>query len=335
MVFTDIKNSTMLWELYPVAMRSAIKTHNTVMRRQMRIIGGYEVKTEGDAFIVAFPTITLALQWCFAVQTNLLSADWPAEILESESGNEIYHPERGDLLHRGLSVRMGCHWGTPVCEVDPITKRMDYFGPMMNRTSRISAVADGGQITISADVESELRQLEQLADSIGEVNLDVEDEFQNPFSSVKRDMEALKRTGFAISPIGERKLKGLENSEFIYLIYPNQLIGRLHMDRMKLEGTPPAQHQVEGAHAPIVPGPERIIISDDVRIIPLSDVRLLHILTYRIEKLCSTNMVNEDCDVLQQRRAHNLREEDSDEVIIQAVESLVTRIEVKHLTSVN
>ena len=198
----------------------------------------------------------------------------------------------------------------------------------MNRTARISAVADGGQITISADVEAELRALEQLADSVGDVNLDIDDEFESPFASVKRDMEALKRTGFAISPVGERKLKGLENSEFIYLIYPNQLIGRLHMDRLKLERTPPTQHQIEGAQAPIVPGPERIIISDDVRVIPLSDVRLLHILTYRIEKLCSTNMVSEDSDVLQQRRAHNLREEDPDEVIIQAVESLVTRIEV-------
>jgi adenylate cyclase len=296
------------------------------MRRQMRIIGGYEVKTEGDAFIVAFPTITLALQWCFAVQTNLLSADWPSEILESEHGNEIYHPERGDLLHRGLSVRMGCHWGTPVCETDPITRRMDYFGPMMNRTARISAVADGGQITISADVEAELRTLEQLADSLGETP-GADDEIETPLIQIKRDMEALKRTGFAISPVGERKLKGLENSEFIYLIYPNQLIGRLHMDRLKLEASLPT-HQVEGVHAPIVPGPERVVISDDVRIIPLSDVRLLHILAYRIERLCSTSMVPEDSDVLQQRRAHNLREEDPDEVIIQAVESLTTRIEV-------
>ena len=307
-------------------MRSAIKSHNVIMRRQMRIIGGYEVKTEGDAFIVAFPEITTALQWCFAVQTNLLSADWPSEILDSEHGSEIYHPERGDLLHRGLSVRMGCHYGNPVCEVDPITRRMDYFGPMMNRTSRISAVADGGQITISSDVEAELRNLESLADSIGDA-ADVDDT-DLPLLNVKREMEALKRTGFAISPVGERKLKGLENLEFIYLIYPNQLIGRLHMDRMKMEGTPPTQHQLEGAQAPIVPGPERIIISDDVRIIPLSDVRLLHMLAYRIEKLCSLNMVNEDLDVLQQRRAHNIREEDGDEVLIQAVESLVTRIEV-------
>jgi hypothetical protein len=141
-------------------------------------------------------------------------------------------------------------------------------------------------------------------------------------------MEALKRTGYAISEIGERKLKGLENSEFIYLIYPNQLIGRLHMDRLKNKSAAAVPNAAEGSQAPIVPGPERIIISNDVRVIPLGDVRLLHMLAYRIEKLCSTNMVSEDSDVLQQRRAHNLREEDSDDVIIQAVESLVTRIEV-------
>src|SRR5271154_522798 len=186
MVFTDIKNSTMLWELHPVAMRSAIKTHNVIMRRQMRIIGGYEVKTEGDAFIVAFPEITTALQWCFAVQTNLLSADWPAEILESDHCSEIYHPERGDLLHRGLSVRMGCHYGNPVCEVDPITRRMDYFGPMMNRTSRISAVADGGQITISADVEAELRALEQIADKVSIPEVD--EDMVSPLMDLKRDI---------------------------------------------------------------------------------------------------------------------------------------------------
>ena len=67
LVFTDIKNSTVLWETYSVAMQSAIKMHNEVMRRHLRIIGGYEVKTEGDAFMVAFPTVTSALLWAFTI----------------------------------------------------------------------------------------------------------------------------------------------------------------------------------------------------------------------------------------------------------------------------
>ena len=63
MVFTDIKSPTYLLDNYPIEMRGAIKAHNEIMRRQLRICGGYEVKTEGGAFIVSFPTITSALIW--------------------------------------------------------------------------------------------------------------------------------------------------------------------------------------------------------------------------------------------------------------------------------
>jgi adenylate cyclase len=156
-VFTDIKSSTLLWETYPSAMQSAIKLHNEVMRRQLRIIGGYEVKTEGDAFMVSFPTATSALLWCFAVQQQLLEVQWPSEILSSVLGQEIYDNDQ-TLIFKGLSVRMGIHWGRPVCENDPVTRRMDYFGPMVNRASRISGVADGGQVTVSADFISEIQR---------------------------------------------------------------------------------------------------------------------------------------------------------------------------------
>src|SRR5690606_10287117 len=71
MVFTDIKNSTILWDKFAPAMRTAIQTHNQIMRRQLQIHGGYEVKTEGDAFMVCFRTPTSALLWCFSVQQLL------------------------------------------------------------------------------------------------------------------------------------------------------------------------------------------------------------------------------------------------------------------------
>lgn len=150
LVFTDIRNSTALWESNP-GMQTAIRMHNQLLRRQLRAIGGYEVKTEGDAFMVSFPTVTSALLWCLTVQLELLREDWPQEILDSEEGREITNA-RGDIIYRGLSVRMGMHWGAPVCEADPITRRMDYFGPMVNRSARISAVAEGGQISASQDV---------------------------------------------------------------------------------------------------------------------------------------------------------------------------------------
>ena len=209
-------------------MRASISIHNSVMRRQLRQVGGYEVKTEGDAFMVAFPTVTSALYWCFQVQKQLLDAPWPNEIVDSENGKELLDAE-GKRIYRGLSVRMGMHYGQPVCETDPITRRMDYFGPMVNRASRISGEADGGQITVSADFVAEIRR-------ILDVYLTSRDPsalFDDPEMARKTHLEInrLSDQGFEIKELGERKLKGLENPEFVYLMYPTQLSGRLTAKR--------------------------------------------------------------------------------------------------------
>ncbi len=229
MVFTDIKNSTTLWENYPLAMQSAIKSHNEVMRRQLRVIGGYEVKTEGDAFMVSFSTATAALLWCFVVQQHLLDVDWPPEILNTVHCSEVRDGD-DQRIYRGLSVRMGVHWGNPVCEPDPVTRRMDYFGPMVNRAARISGAADGGQIYVSADYIAEIqRSLEAFADpersgSTGsEFSLD-----DDPVGeAIRRELRALSSQGFEVKDLGAQKLKGLENPELIFLTYPHSLAGRL------------------------------------------------------------------------------------------------------------
>ncbi|PWN41371.1 PP2C-domain-containing protein [Ceraceosorus guamensis] len=234
LVFTDIKNSTSLWETNG-GMQSAMRMHNYLLRRQLRTIGGYEVKTEGDAFMVSFPSVTAALLWCFTVQAQLLREDWPQELLECEDGREV-HDSEGVLIHRGLSVRMGIHWGFPVCEADPITRRMDYFGPMVNRSSRISSAADGGQIMASKDVITELTAVlgsfggdaDQLNDSASLEAAEADEEaLQLLHPNVARDVVLLRRMGFGISEVGERRLKGLETPELLYLLYPKQLEGRL------------------------------------------------------------------------------------------------------------
>ncbi|KAI5862212.1 PP2C-domain-containing protein [Durotheca rogersii] len=228
-VFTDIKNSTNLWEMYPSAMRSAIKLHNEVMRRQLRRIGGYEVKTEGDAFMVSFPTATSALLWCFSVQTQLLGIDWPSEILNSVSCQEVYDKDN-NLIFKGLSVRMGIHFGEPVAEIDPVTRRMDYFGPMVNKASRISSVADGGQITVSADFISEIQRcLETYQETDRNASTGSDDTFDADLHSpaIRRELKSLSSQGFEVKEMGERKLKGLENPEIIYSLYPHVLAGRI------------------------------------------------------------------------------------------------------------
>jgi adenylate cyclase len=228
-IFTDIKKSTSLWETCPDAMRSAIQIHNDILRRQLGIIGGYEVKTEGDAFMVAFSTTTAALLWCFNCQTQLLEAEWPTEILEQPQCQVQYDMEN-NIIFRGLSVRMGIHWGEPVCEKDPVTNRMDYFGPMVNRASRISAVADGGQIFVSSDFMSDIqRNLEVYADSERAASTGSEESYaiDSLGYNIRRELQQLNSQGFVIKDQGERKLKGLENPEPLYLIYPHSLSGRL------------------------------------------------------------------------------------------------------------
>ena len=201
-VFTDIVNSTHLWETNP-GMPSAIKMHHNLMRRQLRLDGGYEVKTEGDSFMVSFQSITSALLWAFNCQIGLLSAEWPRELLECPDGAVQYDSE-GTLVQRGLRVRMGVHWGAPECERDPITRRMDYYGPMVNRAARINASADGGQLMASQDVISEIESLREYFETMDETAL-------NELSpEVKREVQELRRIGVEVKEMGERKLKGLE-----------------------------------------------------------------------------------------------------------------------------
>ena len=207
LVFTDIRNSTSLWEKN-AGMSVAMKIHNELLRRQLRLIGGYEVKTEGDSFMCSFHSIAAAMLWCFVVQAELLKCDWPIEILESEEGGEIHDSERR-LIARGLSVRMGIHWGKPVCADDPVTSRIDYFGPMVNRSARIMGQAQGGQIMVSSDVLRELDRTDEATD---------------------QHLAALKKIGTHIHEVGERSLKGLEVPELLSLVFPRPLVGRLELN---------------------------------------------------------------------------------------------------------
>jgi adenylate cyclase len=195
LIFTDIRESTVLWESHTTAMRAAQKMHHMIMRRLLRTIGGYEVKTEGDAFMVAFSSVSLALKWCMAVQVELLSADWPSEILQSPLCAPVCGGDGVVVLYRGLSVRMGIHYGEMEGEVDAVTGRTDYNGVPVIIASRISSKALGGQL-----LASEVTYRQYLAEGAEE--------------------------GIQFIDIGDFKLKGIEASEHLYAVYPASLIGR-------------------------------------------------------------------------------------------------------------
>ena len=68
LVLTDIEGSTELWEWDAVTMMTAINLHDRIIRTQLAQYHGYEVSTEGDAFLLVFHEPSDAVAWAVACQ---------------------------------------------------------------------------------------------------------------------------------------------------------------------------------------------------------------------------------------------------------------------------
>lgn len=82
LAFQDIENSTNMWEDCPQDMKEALILHNDLVRKNLDKFRGYEVKFEGDAFMVAFGSVTDAINWGIQTQLDLMNLPWPQAILE-------------------------------------------------------------------------------------------------------------------------------------------------------------------------------------------------------------------------------------------------------------
>ena len=190
--FTDIQSSTHIWEIAQGAMRTALKTHNAVLRRTLERCRGYEVKTIGDAFMVAFDTAYDAVRFCLKTQERLAGCEWPAELLALPDCRQV------EGAWNGLRVRMGVHSGDVELEENPVTCRSDYFGKVVNKAARLVSTASGGAIAVSEEVLASLR-----ADNV------------------------LPLLG---SPVvidrGMVKLKGIPGESHVFFLVPSSLAGR-------------------------------------------------------------------------------------------------------------
>ena len=149
-VFTDVQSSTALWDAVPDTMAVALRTHHKTMREVIKECEGYEVKTIGDAFMVAFQCPKMAVRFGLLVQERLLHAEWPAQ-LQSVGMCETVS-DRGVKIWGGLRVRIGIHCGPVTSEEDPLTGRKDYYGPTVNKAARVEAKSIGGLLTVSEEV---------------------------------------------------------------------------------------------------------------------------------------------------------------------------------------
>ncbi|KAK9864064.1 hypothetical protein WJX84_001938, partial [Apatococcus fuscideae] len=172
LVATDVQGSTELWEWNNFVADSAMVTHDETMRNQLGKFGGYEVSTEGDAFVCAFHSAEAAVAWALSTQQALLQAKWPLELEDNESFcTKVYAGNRGlvpaqlssgsgrRILFHGLSVRMGIVTGVTTFAMQNVTsKRMEYKGDLVDKLMAVSDAGSGGQVIIDGPT------LEQLAD---------------------------------------------------------------------------------------------------------------------------------------------------------------------------
>ena len=138
-LFTDIEDSTRLWEQNPKAMQEALARHDEILRRVTEEQEGYVFKTVGDAFCCAFATAPDALEAALDAQRALR---------EEEQGGTTR-----------LRVRMALHTGA-ADERDG-----DYFGPPLNRVARLLSAAHGGQVLLSLPIQELVR--DQLPSEVG------------------------------------------------------------------------------------------------------------------------------------------------------------------------
>jgi class 3 adenylate cyclase len=123
LLFSDIEDSTaMNVELGDDAWMQLLGEHNRLVREAIREHGGFEVKTEGDAFMVAFQSARDAVRCAQAMQRALDA--------RSEEPR--------------LRIRIGLHTGEPIREAE------DFYGTHVVLASRICSQANGGEILVSA-----------------------------------------------------------------------------------------------------------------------------------------------------------------------------------------
>ena len=146
-VFTDIRASTSIWENAPDGMRAGLQIHNAVMRDVMRMCDGYEVKTIGDAFMIAFASTCDGVAFGLRVQERLFEADWPASLLE-----DTPICSRQGSLWGGLTVRIGVNTGPVTVEQNTLTGRADYFGHTVNVASRLESTCTPGAVAVLSDL---------------------------------------------------------------------------------------------------------------------------------------------------------------------------------------
>jgi class 3 adenylate cyclase len=123
-MFTDIKDSTHIsQEFGDDQWRELIANHFSLLARITENNGGTLVKKLGDGTMTVFKSARAAIDAAVEIQRGLTKS--------------------------AVKVRIGIHTG------DSVRQQGDYYGVAVNKAARIAAIAEGGDIVVSA-VSAEL-----------------------------------------------------------------------------------------------------------------------------------------------------------------------------------
>lgn len=124
-LFTDIENSTRLWEQHPQEMQAAHARHNQILRTAIEANQGFVFQVIGDAFCAAFHSAGDAARAAVKSQLDLNAENWK---------------------NTHIKVRMGIYTGEAGFE----TARGSYNGYIsMSRVQRLMSAGYGGQVLLS------------------------------------------------------------------------------------------------------------------------------------------------------------------------------------------
>jgi class 3 adenylate cyclase len=125
-VFSDIESSTELaTRLGDRQWFDVLASHNRIVREQLSRFGGTEVKSQGDGFMLTFPSARRAVLFAIATQRALEA--------ERAAGSGA------------VRVRMGMHTGEAI-----VDRSGDLFGRHVIVAARVANLADGGEILVSS-----------------------------------------------------------------------------------------------------------------------------------------------------------------------------------------
>lgn len=124
-LFSDIEGSTALNDLMGDARwMELLREHNEIVRREVGLHRGFEVKTIGDAFMIAFQSAKHAVRCGVAIQRAF--------------------GKRNEAAANPIRVRIGLHVGEVVREGD------DFYGGHVNFAARVAEQAKADEVLVSS-----------------------------------------------------------------------------------------------------------------------------------------------------------------------------------------